>query len=162
MRRTLAALLLFAMPGCRQSRSGLAEYIQVADERFAPQLLAGFYPAEQGWRWTGSRFAMALRVPKRADKNGAGLILRYSMPEKALESRRQITISPSVQGTALPAEKCAVPGLREMKRDVPPRVFAGREEVTVEFTIEPVQPPGDTDRRELGIIVHAAGLQRNK
>lgn len=154
---TLAFVVVIA--GCRRDRSSeLAEVVNVSDEAFAPQLLRGFHPVEEhSWRWTQSKFAVALKPPKQSGQ-GAVLVLRYSVPEAVFAKMKDAKISSRVEGIPMQAEPIAKAGLQEMRRDVPADALKGKSGVTIDFSVEPFLPPSDADQRELGVIVHSIGL----
>ncbi|MBI4910591.1 MAG: hypothetical protein HY820_43665 [Acidobacteria bacterium] len=154
----LATVLACMLTGCGKNKEGeLAEVVNVADAGLEPQLLKGFHPVEQGWRWSMSQFSVALKPPKHADK-GAVLLLKYSLPDAVLEKQKEVSLTASINGIPLPAEKCTKGGLQEMRREVPGDIFKGKTAITADFTIAPFLAPSDTDKRELGVIVHTVGL----
>jgi hypothetical protein len=63
-----------------------------------------------------------------------------------------------VEGIPLPPEKITKSGMQELRRDVPSEVLKGKTGVNVEFKVHPFTPPGEVDRRELGVILHSVGL----
>ncbi len=155
----MGALAAGAMAGCR-SKSGtdLAEVVNIADEGLAPQLLRGFHRVENGsWRWTQGKFSVALKPPKQAG-NGAVLLLRFSIPDALMAQRKEVTISAVIEGVPLPPEKVTAPGEHEYRREVPAEVVKGKRAATVDFTVDPVTPPGESDERELGVIAATVGL----
>lgn len=161
MNRIVIALAL----GCllvscgKQKKEGeLAEVVNIADPALEPQLLKGFHPVEQGWRWTMSQFSVALKPPKHADSKGAVLVLKYSLPDAVIEKQKEVSITATINGIPLPVEKCTKGGLQEMRRDVPADALKGKTAVTVDFAVSPFLAPSDTDKRELGVITHSAGL----
>jgi len=160
-RRGFVSLTAALLAGCRRSgRNGdLAEVVNMADESLAPQLLRGFHSVEQGgWRWTESKFAVALKPPRRASSNGATLELKCSLPEAVLARHKEVTVGAAIDGIPLPSARITATGIRELRWKVPADALKDKTGVTAEFTVDPFLPPSDTDRRELGLIVHAAGL----
>lgn len=159
-RRTMMTVLAAgAVAGCR-SKSGtdLAEVVNIADEGLAPQLLRGFHRVENGsWRWTQGKFSVALKPPKQADK-GAVLLLQFTIPDGVMAQRKEVTVSAVIEGVPLPPEKVTTPGAHEYRRDVPAEVVKGKRAATVDFTVDPPTPPGDSDERELGVIAATVGL----
>jgi hypothetical protein len=163
-RRTSVAALAAAVAfsGCRGSVE-LAELINMADARHESQLIHGFHPVEENsWRWTHSKFAIRARAPRGAGSSGAWLVLRYSIPEAVLAVHKEVTIRAVSEGVVLDPEICKSTGLQELRRAVPAEAFRMGDEATAEFTVEPFVKPSATDRRELGVIAHAAGFQRKK
>ena len=159
MRKLLTVVAITCLlAGCSKKKEGeLAEVVNIADPGLEPQLVKGFHPVEQGWRWTMSQFSVALKPPKSANK-GAVLLLKYSLPDAVLEKQKEVTITASLNGVPLPPEKCTKPGIQEMRRDIPGDLLSGKSAVTVDFAVAPFLAPSDADKRELGVIVHTVGL----
>jgi len=159
---TAGALALLALlAGCGASSDAkLEEVVNTANGGPSPQLLRGFHPVEEGsWRWSQSKFSVALKPPRQISQ-GAVLVLKYSLPQPALATLKEVTISSTIEGIPLPPEKCSETGMRELRRDVPADVLKGKRAVTVDFAVDPFLPAGENDRRELGLIVHSIGLLR--
>jgi hypothetical protein len=156
---TAGALALALLSGCGSSGDvKLEEVVNTGSDGPSPQLLRGFHPVEEGsWRWTQSKFSVALKPPRQVSQ-GAVLVLRYSLPEPALATLKEVTISSTIEGIPLPPEKCSETGMRELRREVPADVLQGKRAVTVDFAVDPFLPAGASDRRELGLIVHSIGL----
>jgi hypothetical protein len=156
MKSCVFLLALICLAGCGgSSKNQLAEVLSMSGE--SPQLIRGFHPAEQGWRWTQSEFAVALRPPRKAPE-GTVLSVKYSLPDAVLAQLKETTLDISVEGIPLPPEKISKSGLQEVRRDVPAEVLKGKSGVNVEFKVHPFTPPGEVDRRELGVILHSVGL----
>ena len=163
LNRVLLTVCLLLMASCRKSNEGdLGEMINVGDPRMAVQLIAGFHDIEQGWRWTAGEFSAGVKVPRRADSNGAVLVMGYSIPEAILANRKQTTITARIAGNDLPMETCTKPGLREFRREIPAAWLKEKTTVRVDFKVAPATAPSDTDKRELGLIIHTLGLARKK
>src|ERR1035437_8355315 len=70
----------------------LATTVHGPDPRSAPQLVSGFYDVEQNaWRWTAGKFSVILRVPRGADRKGALLHLKFSLPEAVIEGLKSVS-----------------------------------------------------------------------
>lgn len=163
------ALVILAAPGCKKKAqnvqyvedggSQLATAVNVADPRTAIQLLRGFYDLESdSWRWTSSKFAVALRPPKDPAGEGVKLYLDYTVPEVFLKKVPKTTLSVTVDGKPLEPETITTSGSRKYERLVPAELLKG-DVVTVEFVLDKFLPPGESDQRELGLIVTQAGLR---
>lgn len=158
LNRRSVLMALLASAGCRSGNSDLAEVINVADEGLAPQLLRGFHGVENNsWRWTQAKFAVALKPPKKID-NGALLMMRYNLPEAVFAQRKEVTLTATIEGIPLPPEKITKAGAGEFRRDVPADALRGKRAATADFEVSPASPPGETDGRELGLIVDTIGL----
>jgi hypothetical protein len=149
---------LSVVSACRRKDGELGEVINLADESMSPQLLRGFHPVEQNsWRWTQSKFAVALKPPRQS-ASGAVLVMKFSFPEAVQARLKSTTIHCSVDGIPLPPEICTKSGMQELRREVPPEALRGKTGVIVEFSVDPFPPAGSLDERELALIVHTIGL----
>ncbi|HEU0138259.1 MAG: hypothetical protein KJZ78_20315 [Bryobacteraceae bacterium] len=137
----------------------LATMVHVADPRANIQLLKGFHDIEQNaWRWTMSKFSVALRPPVGAAQAGATLQLKFSIPDPVLKHTKDITLSASVNGSPLPPETFKTTGQHVYSKDVPPAALAS-DAITVDFALDKFLKPGDVDTRELGVVVTSVGLE---
>lgn len=170
-RAAAAALLGFAASACKrrerkirvqqteEDAAVLNSVARMGDPRAAPQLLKGFYAIENNsWRWTAGTFAVALRPPRNAMLNGATLHFRFALPEAILSKVKSVTLSASVNGTALAPETYTKTGEFDYSRDVDAKLLAG-EAVNVEFRMDHFVPAGAIEDRELGLIASSAGLE---
>lgn len=171
-RRTAAvALAGLAAAGCKrrerkirvqqteEDAAVLTSNVRMGDPHAAPQLLKGFYAIENNsWRWTAGSFAVALRPPRNAMLNGATLHFRFALPDAILAKAKTVTLSASVNGTALAPETYTTAGDFDYKRDVNAKLLAG-EAVNIEFHMDHFVPAGAIEDRELGVIASSAGLE---
>ena len=170
--RCLPAVLAvcLALAGCRskpkvkvqateEEAPSLASTLHVADPRVAAQLISGFYAIEgDSWRWTAGKFAVLLRPPRTASKNGATLQLKFALPEPVIGKLKNVSLGASINGTSLPAQTYTQSGEFTYAREVPPNLLGG-EAVKVEFALDKALPPGASDQRELGLVVSAVGFE---
>jgi hypothetical protein len=137
----------------------MATMLHVADPRADQQLVSGFHAIEQNsWRWTEERFSVLLRPPRDGAQNGAVLTLKFSVPEVVSQKLGAIALEATIAGTALGKESYTTPGELNYSRDVPAGLLAG-ESVRVDFALDKSLPPGESDQRNLGIIVTAVGFE---
>jgi hypothetical protein len=137
----------------------LASVVATADSQAATQLVSGFYGVEQNaWRWTAGRFAVVLRPPRSAATKGATLQLKFTIPDVAMSKMKGVTLSASVNGTALPPETYAHAGQYTYAREVPATMLGG-EIARFDFSLDKTMPPTPSDQRELGLVVSLIGLQ---
>ncbi|MGC9948161.1 MAG: hypothetical protein ABSF64_17490 [Bryobacteraceae bacterium] len=171
MRRPAILLLTLALAsaGCQRRKRVnvetveetpvLASVVATADPHAAAQLIGGFYGVEQNsWRWTSGRFSVLLRPPRSAAAKGALLQLKFSVPDVSISKLKGVSLSASVNGTALAPESYTQAGQFTYSRDVPPNLLAG-DAVRVDFSLDKTIPPGASDRRELGVVVSLVGFQ---
>ncbi|HTQ54984.1 MAG TPA: hypothetical protein VMI94_11025 [Bryobacteraceae bacterium] len=161
--------LIFIPTACKRHRRvtvqtveeapALASVVATADSQAATQLVSGFYGIEQNaWRWTAGKFAVVLRPPRSASTRGATLQLKFALPEVAMAKMKGVTLSASVNGTALPPETYTHAGPYTYARDVPAALLGG-EIARCDFSLDKTVPPTASDRRELGFVVSLIGLQ---
>ena len=137
----------------------MATMLHVADPRADQQLVSGFHAIEQNsWRWTEERFSVILRPPPDAAQSGAMLTLKFSIPDVVSQKLGAMALEASVGGTPLGKESYTMPGEFTYSREVPANLLAG-ESVRVDFALDKSLPPGESDQRNLGIIVTAVGFE---
>lgn len=176
MRRLMLALTpllvtaaLLSVPACRRKPKAsadatveeappLASVLQVADPRASAQLLQGFYSVEQNsWRWTAGKFSVALRPPVEGARHGGTLTLKFVLPDPIIQKLKSVTLTASVGGAILPAETYKTVGEHVYSRDVPPAALTAAA-VRFDFSLDKFLPPTQSDKRELGIVVTAVGI----
>src|SRR5579871_6063457 len=135
----------------------LVSIVSVADPRAAVQLVKGFHNVEDGaWRWTASKFSVALRPPGGSAQAGARLELKFVIPDP-IKKLLPMSVSASVNGTALAPETYSGTGNFTYSRDVPASALAG-DAVTIDFATNKSIPAGAQDARELALVVTSIGL----
>jgi len=131
---------------------------EVADDATASQLLRGFHGVEfNSWRWTSADFTIAFRTPEHADRNGAWLSLKLTVPEASLKKLGSITLSAKIGGAAVGSETFTTSGNHEFRAEAPASAFK-KETTEVNFSLDKSLPPNATDPRQLGVIVTSAAL----
>lgn len=137
----------------------LATMLHVADPRATPQLLSGWHAVEQNaWRWTTGNFSVLLHPPRQAAEKGALLQLKFSIPEVVLTKLKSLTLTATVDKTALSPETYTQPGEFTYSREVPGKLLAAQA-VKVEFALDKTLKPGDSDQRELGVVASTVGFE---
>jgi hypothetical protein len=137
----------------------LATVVHVADPRATVQLVKGFYELEQGsWRWTASKFAVALRPPRGALERGVTLQLKFAIAEAVLGRVKSMTLKARSGKVDLGAETYSESGEHVYAREVPASILGG-EVVLFEFEVDKFLPPGAVEQRELALIVTTVGLE---
>ncbi len=156
---------MIIVPACRKpvsgtgdDRSPFASSVRMNDPRAQRQLVSGIYNVENGaWRWTSSKFSVALQPPPGADTKGAKLALKLSIPDSTIHQLNVVTLSAKVGDTSLPPQTFNKHGDYTYEADVPSTELRSAP-VRVDFWLDKSIPPSSTDRRELGIIVNQVGL----
>jgi len=137
----------------------LSSVVTMSDPHSAFQLLSGFHSVEAGaWRWTERQFAISLARPLHAKQSGAALFVKLTVPPPTIQTLKSITLSATVGGAALPPETYTVPGDYIYRREVDAQALTS-DPVRVDFRLDKAIPPGSVDRRELGVVVLAVGLE---
>ncbi len=132
--------------------------LNAADPKAAPQFLKGFYAVEgNAWRWTAREFSVVLATPANP-ASGATLELKFTMPDPVIQRFQKVTLQATAGGAALAAESYSTTGAQVYSRDVPPAALKG-ETVRVDFSLDKAIPPGNVDRRELGVVFNSVELQ---
>ena len=120
------------------------------------QLLNGWHmPEPDGWRWTERRFAAAFH--DCAQDGRKHLRLNFALPEVVLDTVGAVTLAAQVAGQPLRAETYDAPGEHLYQATLSAELLAG-EPLVVEFELDKAIPPGNGDRRELGLIVTSVEL----
>jgi hypothetical protein len=142
-----------------QEAPRLATVVHVADPKATVQLVRGFYELEQNaWRWTASRFAVALRPPRGGAERGALLQLKFTIADPVIERVKSMTLKARAGKVELAPETYTKPGEYLYSRDVPAAALAG-EVVVFEFEVDHFLPAGAVEQRELALIVSTIGLE---
>jgi hypothetical protein len=169
MRKLLIAALLLAAPACKRAKvhhvdtveeapTRLASSLQMGDRTMAKQLASGFYDVESdSWRWTMQKFAVTLHPPAGSAQQGAVLEFHLTVLPPTIQKLASVTLSASAGGTALAPETYPKPGEYTYKRDVPANALAS-DAVRVDFQLDKAIPPGDVDKRELGVVASSVAL----
>jgi hypothetical protein len=159
----ICSALLLALLACSKglqqsvSQAPPASTIATADPQHASQLVRGFYPIEQSWRWTQRTFVVRLAAPKDAAQKGAQLQFRFTVPEPVIQTLKSVTLSAAVNGFPLNPQTYGKAGQYTYSREVPPERLQA-DTSTVEFALDRALPPGPVDKRELGVVVNEVGL----
>jgi len=176
MRRVMVVLTVLAaataLAGCtkknqaiqyvEEGSSQLSSAINTGDPRTAIQLLRGFHDIENNaWRWTGPKFAVALRPPKEIPAEGAKLYLEYAVAELFVQKVPKATLTVVVNGKPLEPEVITKAGSYKLERLVPGAMLRG-DVATIDFSLDKFLEAGAVDQRELGLIVSGVGLQGAK
>jgi hypothetical protein len=168
MRILLLAALLLAAPACKRANvrhvdtieeaPRLASLVHMGDRTMAFQLVSGFHDVEaNAWRWTMQKFSVNLRPPARSSQQGAVLELHLTVPPPTIEKLGSITLSASLGGAALAPETYSKAGEYTYRRDVP-AIALGGDSARIDFQLDRAIPPGEADKRELGIVASSVAL----
>jgi branched-subunit amino acid transport protein len=144
--------------GTGESPIEAASFINAADPDHAVQLLAGFYGVEmKAWRWTAKKFSVALKPPPGSQHEGATLNLSLYVPPIQIQMLGPVTLSPNLDGYALPTRTFSAPGSYTYSAVVPASQLRSAL-VTVNFTWDKAVTTLKTDARELGAVVNSVGF----
>lgn len=138
---------------------GLKSVVAMADVAASLQLVRGFHALEdKSWRWTEGKFTATLRRPLDGDKKGASLFVKFTVPGPLLQRVPTFTLAANVNGTAIPGETYSKVGEYVYRQNVPAAALQ-KDAVTVEYAMDKFLAAGVVEGRELGLIVHALGLE---
>ena len=84
--------------------------------------------------------------------------VKVAVPQVTIDKLKTISLSATAGGIALPPETYTTAGGYSYVREVPASALTD-ESVRIDFQLDKVMPPAPPDIRELGIIVHAIGLE---
>lgn len=133
--------------------------VNMGEPKAGRQLLTGFYDIEaNAWRWTSKDFSVSLRPPAGSAARGGTLVFDLSIPQVVIDSLHSVTLSASVNGTALAPETYSQEGQMQYKRDIPANLLASPS-VRIDFHLDKVMAPGNGDRRQLGVIARSVALE---
>jgi hypothetical protein len=165
----LLALALVPL-GCKQTKkvqvqqtveesARMASVVRMGDPKVETQLVSGFYGIEgNAWRWAARQFTVVLRPPFGASQRGGTLQLSLTVPPVVIEKLKNVSLTATVDGTALPPETYTEAGPYTYKRDVPANLLTA-DSVKVDFQLDKAMPPTDQDKRELGVVVNSVSLE---
>jgi hypothetical protein len=85
------------------------------------------------------------------------LELRLTVPQTSIAKLGSLTLTATVDATALAPETYSKAGDYTYRRDVPANLLAG-DAVRVDFQLDKAIPPGDVDQRELGVVAASVRL----
>lgn len=123
------------------------------------QLVKGFSGLENSqWRWTAGNFSVVLKTPPGAAAKGGALTFGFTISDAVLKQVHSQTLSASIGDKTLGSQKYTEAGAHIFGVDIPPTALAG-DTVTIDFSLDQSLPPSPSDRRELGVIATAVGLE---
>jgi hypothetical protein len=132
--------------------------VAASDTKAADQLLRGFFDLEGGaWRWTLPKFAVSLRTPPGAKKDGALLRGELVLPEPVFKKTGPIKVTAQLNGKPIGHYTLTVVGPNNFAVPVPAAVFT-TDVQTYELVLDKWLPAGEIDPRELGLIFVSLGL----
>lgn len=137
----------------------LLSAVNMGDPKAEKQLLNGFYAVEaNAWRWTAQNFSVALRPLPGFAAQGATLNFALSVPQSAIDKLHTVTLSATINGTALAPETYSHEGAAVYSREIAPNLLAG-DLVRIDFHLDKAMPPANGDMRQLGIIARSVALE---
>ena len=139
----------------------LASTVRVSDPSAAKQLVSGFYGLESNsYRWTKREFSVVLRTPPGAAAKGGKLKFQFTVPDIVIRKVGNIALSATANGSPLPPESYTIAGEATYER-VLPLALLGAETMRVDFSLDKAIPPSGDDKRELGVVAAAVGVEAN-
>jgi hypothetical protein len=136
----------------------LSSTVLMSNASQTSQLIRGFYELQANtWRWAGPKFDVALGTPPGAARNGALLVLKFSLAEASIRALKTITVAAKVDDAVLPAEAFTTPGEHTYLHEAPASALS-KNLVDAEFTVDKYLTPPN-DGRNLALIVVSVGLE---
>ncbi|HEX5431222.1 MAG TPA: glycosyltransferase family 39 protein [Bryobacteraceae bacterium] len=143
----------FQMPAFEKN---LSPSLSMSDPSVEEQL-RGFYPIENGGRWTRREFGVTLGNPQPSG-GGIRFVMRFYIPEASIQKLGPVTLRARVGGHELMPETYAHSGLSIFTRDLSPGWIPDGP-IRFDFTLDKALPPSASDSRELGIIALATAIE---
>ena len=103
------------------------------------------------------------RVPSAPPLSDPALLVKLYIPDQEIARLKSVSLSVSVNGTALPPQSFTSGGTHIYVQPVP-AVALNRSPARVDFALDRWMPPGSmnpSDDRELGLVVAVAGFKNN-
>jgi hypothetical protein len=165
----MAIALVVAPMGCKRKKVRVGDtdedtpkmrsVLNMGDPKVEPQLIKGFHGVEAAaWRWTEKDFTVALRPPFGGSQKGAKLTVKLTIPPVVIEKLKNVSLSATAGGSALPPETYTTAGDYVYVREIPASLLTG-DSLRVDFQLDKAMAPSGPDIRELGIIVLSIGLE---
>lgn len=138
--------------------SPVLSVLKMSDPDAGRELVTGIYGLESGsWRWTASKFAVALLPPQGAAENGATLEFKFSLPGVVVNKVGPLTLSAKVNGSTLPPQTYSKPGDYVYTAAIPSEPLRSGIGL-LEFSTDKALPPGNGDKRELALVAVSVAL----
>jgi len=131
-------------------------YLKLGDLRSKAQLVAGWYPMEEGaWRWMAKQAEVTLRTP--ADPRLSFEMALFFPPGYMQRAGGPVSVSVRVNGNPLTRQSYFAPGSYHLAAMVPPGLTTYPTS-TVTIRLNRALPPSGSELRELGAIVSELGF----
>lgn len=141
------------------SKPAFATTVVMANKATTGQLVQGFHVLEgNSWRWTAGHFSATLGVPPIARREGANLVVHFSLPEVVMSRVHATKLSATVNGVPIDPEEYTKSGEYTYSKQVPASALT-RDVAGVNFSLSQYLPSGTLEGRELGIVVSSIGLE---
>ena len=132
--------------------------VQMSDPQAEPQLVRGFYGVEShSWRWTASKFALALRPPEGSAQKGALLEFKFSLPDVIVNQVGPVTLSAKINGMTLSSQTYSKAGDYTYAAAITADAFRSGQ-ASLEFSTDKAMPPSNGDKRELALVAVSVAL----
>ena len=151
--------ILVCLSGCTGAQPPLSTDLKMSDSSAERQLIGGFYQPEQNWRWVARRFAVVFPPPSGSEQSGATLQLRFFISKTTIGRLGPMTLTAIVGNTSLAPETFTRFGNFTYHAEVPPTALQSNRVVPVVFTFDKALSPGETDGRELSVVVTEVSLR---
>lgn len=122
-------------------------------------LTEGFFEHEVGtpWRWSAPQFTVAF--PYAVEPSPRHLLLEFAISDTQLAAVKEIEISGTINGQAIPPQRYNTAGKHQYRGEVPWANISDKTSLTVTISANPPFLPGGADRRSLGLIVSSVRFE---
>lgn len=154
---TLAAALLAS---CHRAPDRLVGSFSVSDPAVSKQLVAGFYASENGYRWTGPTFTVALPARNSDTPRRAELTLSLYLPPNEIEQLGPVTITATGSEYQFGKATYDKAGAHDFTVEIPDEAVSCTNVLPVTFSLDKYMHPSNGDARQLGVVVNRISLRK--
>lgn len=157
---TVVATLLLA--SCHRQSVRRVDSFSVTDPAISKQLVAGFYASENGYRWAGPTFTVALAPPSSSNPStphAAELTISLYFPSNEIEQLGPVTITATGSEYQFGKATYDKAGLHDFTVEIPEQALACTNVLPVTFSLDKYMHPSNGDARQLGVVVNRISLR---
>lgn len=145
------------LTSCHRPPDRRLSTFSVANPAASKQLVAGFYSTENGYRWTGPTFTVALPPPN--PERPAELTLSLFLPPNEVEQLGPVTITATGSEYQFGRATYDKAGPHDFTFQIPERAFSCTNVLPVTFSLDKYMHPSNGDSRQLGVVVNRISLR---
>jgi hypothetical protein len=153
----IVAVLATLLSSCHGPPDRRMRSFSAADPAASKQLVVGFYPSENGYRWTGPTFTVALPADNPA--HSAEVTLSLFLPPNEIEQLGPVTITATGSEYQFGRATYDQAGAHDFTVQIPQGALSCTNVLPVTFTLDKYMHPSNGDSRELGVVVNRISLR---